>query len=43
MDGKTLEMKFNPDESDRINAGDTLIVLGSQEMIENLRKDGCGS
>ncbi|GMQ83045.1 MAG: potassium channel protein [Rhodothermia bacterium] len=43
MDGNSLEMKFNPDATDRINAGDTLIILGSQEMIQNLRKDGCGS
>lgn len=43
MDGKTLEMKFNPDANDCINAGDTLIVLGSREMIGKLRKDGCGS
>lgn len=43
MDGTTLEMKFNPDANDRINSGDTLIVLGSREMIGRLRKDGCGS
>jgi voltage-gated potassium channel len=41
MDGKTLEMKFNPVATDRINAGDTLIVLGSREMIAKLRQDGC--
>jgi voltage-gated potassium channel len=41
MDGRTLEMKFNPVATDRINAGDTLIVLGSREMISKLRRDGC--
>lgn len=43
MDGKTLEMKFNPRADDRINAGDILIVLGSQSMIECLRKEGCSA
>jgi len=41
INGETLEMKFNPVASDRIYAGDTLIVLGSREMISRLRKDGC--
>ena len=35
------EMKFNPSANDLISAGDVLIVLGSHEMIERLREDGC--
>ena len=38
---ETDEMTFNPSASDRIRAGDVLIVLGSAEMIERLREDGC--
>lgn len=37
----TGEMKFNPSLNDRIEAGDTLIVLGSQEMIHRLEREGC--
>lgn len=43
MDGTTLEMKFNPVATDRVNAGDTLIVLGSREMIAKLRREGCNA
>ena len=39
--GLTGEMKFNPGPNDRIEAGDVLIVLGSQEMIHRLRREGC--
>ena len=39
--GTTGEMKFNPGLDDRIEAGDTLIVLGSQEMIHRLEREGC--
>ena len=35
------EMRFNPSASDLISAGDVLIVLGSREMIDRLREDGC--
>jgi voltage-gated potassium channel len=41
MDGNTLEMNFNPVADQVINAGDTLIILGSQEMIDRLKNDGC--
>ena len=39
--GETDEMKFNPGPNDRIEAGDILIVLGSQEMIHRLEREGC--
>ncbi len=39
--GLTGEMKFNPGPNDRIEAGDILIVLGSQEMIHRLEREGC--
>ena len=35
------EMKFNPGPHDQIEAGDVLIVLGSEEMISRLRHEGC--
>jgi voltage-gated potassium channel len=41
IEGKTEEMKFNPGPHDRVNAGDTLVVLGSEEMISRLRARGC--
>lgn len=39
--GSTGAMKFNPGPKDRIEAGDVLIVLGSQEMIQRLEREGC--
>ena len=39
--GETGAMKFNPGPNDRIEAGDILIVLGSQEMIHRLEREGC--
>ena len=39
--GQTGAMKFNPGPNDRIEAGDVLIVLGSQEMIHRLEREGC--
>lgn len=41
MDGRTLSMSFNPGPQQVIQAGDTLIVMGSVEMIARLKKDGC--
>ena len=41
MDGRTMSMSFNPGPQQPIQAGDTLIVMGSVEMIARLRKDGC--
>ena len=41
IDAESQEMKFNPRASDLINAGDILIVLGSREMIDGLREEGC--
>ena len=43
MDGRTLRMSFNPGPQQAIQAGDTLIVMGSVEMIARLKKDGCTS
>ena len=41
LDAQTDRMQFNPSASSVIKAGDTLIVLGSQDMIDRLRKEGC--
>ncbi len=43
MDGKTNGMSFNPGPDEIINAGDTLIVMGSTEMISRLRLEGCAA
>lgn len=34
-------MRFNPTADDTIKDEDTLIVLGSQQMIKRLRAEGC--
>ena len=34
-------LRFNPSPNDRIEAGDVLIVLGSNEMIRRLQREGC--
>ncbi len=39
--GASGEMAFNPGPNHQIEAGDILIVLGSQEMISRLSRDGC--
>ena len=39
--GVSGEMTFNPGPSHQIEAGDILIVLGSQEMISRLAYEGC--
>ncbi len=39
--GASGEMAFNPGPSHQIEAGDILIVLGSQEMISRLSREGC--
>lgn len=41
IDSDTNEMKFHPGPSDRIEAGDILIVIGDPEMIHRLREEGC--
>ena len=41
MDGQTMGMSFNPGPSEQIKAGDTLIVMGSADMITRLRTEGC--
>ena len=41
LDSQTDRMQFNPSASSVIKAGDTLIVLGSQDMIDRLRNEGC--
>lgn len=41
IDGATGDMRFNPSAHDEISTTDILIVLGSQEMIERLRREGC--
>jgi len=43
MDGNTLNMSFNPGPAEMIKADDTLIVMGSSEMISRLKTDGCTS
>lgn len=43
IDAKSGEMHFNPGPRDPISPGDTLIVLGSQEMIDNLIQKGCSA
>lgn len=43
MDFDTLDMTFNPGPEHRIKPNDTLIVMGSIEMIQRLRTDGCTS
>ena len=39
--GASGEMAFNPGPSHQIEASDILIVLGSQEMISRLAREGC--
>ena len=41
IENETGEMRFNPSAHHQIEAGDVLIVLGSQEMIQRLRRAGC--
>ena len=43
MDGESKGMTFNPGPETPINAGDTLIVMGSSDMISRLRTDGCST
>lgn len=43
MHGQTKEMVFNPDPEEVLNGGDTLIVMGSNEMISRLRTKGCSA
>ena len=41
VNGSSLNITFNPGPNETIMPNDTLIVLGSNEMIERLKKDGC--
>ncbi len=41
IDGETLKMSFNPGPEEKIKANDTLIVMGSTEMISRLKLEGC--
>ena len=41
--GSSEKMLFNPGPHDRIDAGDLLIVLGSQDMILRLERNGCAA
>ena len=41
LDGQTNRMQFNPSASSVIKAGDILIVLGSSDMINRVRNEGC--
>ncbi len=41
MDAATRNMDFNPASTVVIKPDDLLIVLGSGEMIERLRAEGC--
>ena len=41
MDGKTMGMSFNPGPTELIKPNDTLIVMGSVDMIAKLKKEGC--
>jgi len=40
-EGRTSSIKFNPGSDDVINEGDSLIVLGDVDRIEELRAKGC--
>ncbi len=41
IDSDTGEMTFHPGPSNRLEAGDILIVTGDPEMIRRLRDEGC--
>ncbi len=41
IDGDTGAMTFNPSPSERISAGDILIVLGETDVITTLREKVC--
>lgn len=41
IDGQTGKMRFNPSPTERIDAGDILIVLGETEVLDRLRKKVC--
>lgn len=41
MEARTQDMRFNPDPRAKLRSGDVLIVLGSREMVERLRAEGC--
>lgn len=41
MKHESHNLSFNPGPDVRIDAGDTLIVMGSSEMIAKLRTEGC--
>ncbi len=41
MNGTTNQLTFNPGPDTSLRGGDTLIVMGSSEMIATLRSEGC--
>ena len=41
LDGSSNDLKFNPSPRDKLKEGDILVVLGSNEMIQRLRSEGC--
>jgi voltage-gated potassium channel len=41
LEADSQKMNFNPDPKQKIKADDVLIVMGSQDMIERLRTEGC--
>ena len=43
LDRQTDRMQFNPTPEYRFRPGDTLIVLGSTDMIQRLRQEGCAA
>lgn len=43
MKHESHDLSFNPGPDVRIDAGDTLIVMGSSEMIAKLRTEGCSA
>ena len=41
IDGESEEMCFNPKDDSPLSPGDSLVVLGSAEMVQRLREEGC--
>jgi Trk K+ transport system NAD-binding subunit len=41
MDVETDSIAFNPNGDVALTPGDTLVVLGSAEMVQRLREEGC--
>ncbi|NNE70014.1 MAG: potassium channel protein [Rhodothermales bacterium] len=43
IDSETDEMTFNPKGSVKLTPGDSLVILGSKEMVQRVRQEGCTS